>query len=273
VIEFAGLCEKLAILDDGDALAVLDRESGKLLEHRQLRKDPRYKTVWDRLYANELGRLCQGIGTGKAAGGKRVAGTNTFHLITFADIPHHKRKEIIYTKVVCEIHEGKDDENRTRITVGGNLICYPGNAGTNTASLELIKLMLNSVISRKGAQFACIDIKNVYLDTPMEDPEYVHIKITDIPEEFILEYGLAGKEDKNGWIYFEIQQGCYGLPQAGILANNLLHCQLEEEGYYEAHSTPGLWRHKWRPIQFSSSWMTLALSMWALSTLTTSSRS
>jgi hypothetical protein len=93
------------------------------------------------------------------AGGKRVAGTNTFHLLTFADIPHHKRKEIIYTKVVCEIPEGKDDENCTRITVGGNLICYPGDSGTNTASLELIKLMLNSVISRKGAWFSCIDIK------------------------------------------------------------------------------------------------------------------
>ena len=26
----------------------------------------------------------------------------------------------------------------------------------------------------------------------------------------------------NGWIYFEIHCGCYGLPQAGILANNLL---------------------------------------------------
>ncbi len=59
--DFAGLCEKLTILDDGDALAVLDRESGKLLEHRQLQKDPRYKLVWDRSYANELGRLCQGI--------------------------------------------------------------------------------------------------------------------------------------------------------------------------------------------------------------------
>jgi hypothetical protein len=57
VIEFAGLCEKLAILDDGDALAVLDRESSKLLEHHQLCKDPRYKTVWDHSYANELGRL------------------------------------------------------------------------------------------------------------------------------------------------------------------------------------------------------------------------
>ncbi len=66
----------------------------------------------------------------------------------------------------------------------------------------------------------------------------------------ILEYGLAGKDDINGWIYFEIYRGCYGLPQAGILANNLLHEQLEEEEYYEAHSTPGLWKHKWRPIQF-----------------------
>jgi hypothetical protein len=80
-------------------------------------------------------------------------------LITFADIPHHKRKEIIYTKVVCEIREGKDDENCTRITVGGNIICYPGDSGTNTALLELINLMLNSVISRKGGRFACIDIK------------------------------------------------------------------------------------------------------------------
>ena len=186
MIELAGLCEKLTILDDDDALAVLDRESGTLLEHRQLRKDPRYKTVWDRSYANEHRRLCQGIATGNKAGGERVAGTNTFHLITFADIPHHKRKEIIYTKVVCEICEGKDDENRTRITVGGNLICYPGNAGTNTVSLELIKLMLKGVISRKGARFACIDIQKFYLDMPMEDPEYVRIKITDISEEFIL---------------------------------------------------------------------------------------
>ncbi len=161
--------------------------------------------MWDRLYANELGRLCQGIGTGNKEGETRVAGTNTFHLITFADIPHHKRKEIIYTKVVCEIGEGKDDENSTRITVGGSLIRYPGDLGTNTASLELIKLMINSIISRKGARFACIEIKNFYLDMPMEDPEYVRIKISDIPEEFILEYGLARLEDRNGWIYFEIR--------------------------------------------------------------------
>jgi hypothetical protein len=79
----------------------------------------------------------------------------------------------------------------------------------------------------------------------MVDPEYVRIKITDIPKEYILEYDLAGKEDNNGWIYCEIQCGCYGLPQAGILANNLLCGCLEKKGYYKAAMTPGLWKHTW----------------------------
>jgi hypothetical protein len=55
----------------------------------------------------------------------------------------------------------------------------------------------------------------------MPDPEYVRVKISDIPAEFFKEYDLAGR-DRDGWIYFEICQGCYGLPQSGILANNLL---------------------------------------------------
>ncbi len=53
----------------------------------------------------------------------------------------------------------------------------------------------------------------------MPDPEYVRIKMTDIPDEFIEEYNLIGR-DRDGWVYFEIRQGCYGLPQSGILANN-----------------------------------------------------
>jgi hypothetical protein len=77
--------------------------------------------------------------------------------------------------------------------------------------------------------------------------EYVRIKILDIPHEFIDEYKLTGL-DHDGWIYFKICQGCYGLPQAGILANNLLQSRLKAEGFYEAASTPGLWRHKWRSI-------------------------
>ena len=55
---------------------------------------------------------------------------------------------------------------------------------------------------------------------------------------------------QNGWIYFDILRGCYGLPQSGRLANYLLRTQLEKAGYYETATTPGLWRQKWRPIQF-----------------------
>ena len=35
-----------------------------------------------------------------------------------------------------------------------------------------------------------------------------------------------------------------------MLENKKLRFRLEKEGYYEAITTPGLWRHKWRPIQF-----------------------
>ena len=94
--------------------------------------------------------------------------------------------------VVCEVRPDKDDPDHTRITIGGSPICYPGDVGTNTASLELFKLLLNSVLSRKGARFSSINLKNFYLDTPMPDPEYVCIKITDIPAEFIEEYQLVG---------------------------------------------------------------------------------
>ncbi len=151
--------------------------------------------------------------------------------------------------VVCEVRPDKDDPDCTRITIGGNHICFPGDVGTNTALLELAKLLLNSVLSRKGARFSSINLKNFYFDTPMPDPEYVCIKISDIPAEFIEEYNLTGK-DRDGWIYFEIHQGCYGLPQAGILADNLLHTCLEAECYYKAATTPGLWHHKWQSIQF-----------------------
>ena len=36
----------------------------------------------------------------------------------------------------------------------------------------------------------------------------------------------------------------------GRLANDLLRTRLKKSGYYKAATTPGLWRHKWCPIQF-----------------------
>ena len=67
----------------------------------------------------------------------------------------------------------------------GNRVVYAGNAGTKTASLDLLKLLMNSVLSRKGAKFITYDILNYYLATTLDYPEYVKIKLTDIPQEFI----------------------------------------------------------------------------------------
>ena len=233
--------------DDGQcepiAAPVLDATTGTMLEHRHLRRHPAYKQVWDTSYANELGRLCQGIGEDPTdPTRKRVDGTDTFKPIRYQDIPLNRRNDITYTRVVCEVRPQKADPNRTRITIGGNRICYPGDTGTKTGSIETVKLLLNSTISTPGARFACFDISNFYLGTPLDRPEYVRIKLSAIPHEFIHEYNLTNYEDR-GWVYFEINKGVYGLKQAGKLANDLLTTRLDNHGYYQCATTPGLWRH------------------------------
>ena len=77
--------------------------------------------------------------------------------------------EVCHTKLVCEVHTQKEDPYRTRITIGGNHIIYPGDVGTPTASLELVKLILNSVLSRPGENFSCFDVKISTLRPPWSD--------------------------------------------------------------------------------------------------------
>ena len=55
--------------------------------------------------------------------------------------------------VVCEVRSQKKYPNRTRITVAGSRICYPGDIGLPTGSLDVVKLMINSVLSRCDACF------------------------------------------------------------------------------------------------------------------------
>ena len=141
--------------------------------------------------------------------------------------------------VVCEFKPYKEDPNRTRITVAGSQISYPGYVGTPTGSLDLVKLIINSVLSRRNARFVSFDLKNFCLQTPMNISDYVCIKLSEISQEFIEEYNLS-EADQNGWKYFEILRGCYGLPQSGRLANDILRTRLEKADYYEAATKPGL---------------------------------
>ena len=84
------------------------------------------------------------------------------------------------------------------------------------------------------------DVKHFYLDTPMEEPEYAQVHLKDIPQEFIDKYKLEDHVHF-GLVYFEVIQGCYGLPQSGKkLAHDLLSERLHEASYYKIAAAPGL---------------------------------
>ena len=58
---------------------------------------------------------------------------------------------------------------------------------TPTACMLVAKLVLNSVMSTKGAKFMTMDISNFYLMTPLNQPEYIIINIRDVPDEIVRE--------------------------------------------------------------------------------------
>eukprot|EP00804_Cyclotella_cryptica_P012915 CCRYP_002273-RA/>CCRYP_002273-RA protein AED:0.38 eAED:0.38 QI:0/0/0/1/0/0/3/0/465 len=113
------------------------------------------------------------------------------------------------------------------------------------------KILLNSIISTQGARFMTIDIKDFYLNTLMARPEFMRLKLADIPVEFIILYNLRNLATPDGNVYVRVQKGMYGLPQAGIIAQQLLESRLVANGYQQSTVTPGFWKHDWRPIAFA----------------------
>ena len=128
----------------------------------------------------------------------------------------------------------------------GDWINYPDDCSAPTADLLTMKLLLNSVISTPDTKFMTMDIKNFYLNTPLKWYEYLHLKVEDIPKDVQQEYQLQDKATQDGWVYVEVQKGMYGLPQAGLLAQDLV-TRLAKHGYEQNELIPGLWKHKKDP--------------------------
>ena len=55
----------------------------------------------------------------------------------------------------------------------------------------------------------------------------------------------------NGFKYFEINKGMYGLPQAGKIANDKLIKELSVKGFEPTNHTPGLLKHITVPMTFA----------------------
>ncbi len=138
-----------------------------------------------------------------------------------------------------------------RITMGSNLVNYPGNCGTPTADLITVKLLLNSIISMPHSKFMTLDLKDFYLMTPMKRYKYFHMEIDLFPQDIIGQYNLTNKVDHNGNIHCNVRHGIYSLSKAGIIAQELLQECLLAAGYSQSKLTPGFWKHEWQPISFT----------------------
>jgi hypothetical protein len=83
--------------------------------------------------------------------------------------------------------------------VGGNLINYPFELTTRTADMVSSKILWNSVISTPDTRFAGADIKNMYLETPLDRFEYMKMPIALLPMDIIEHYNLLEKAI-NGYV-------------------------------------------------------------------------
>ena len=90
-----------------------------------------------------------------------------------------------YARIVIDHQPQKEDPNRARMAVGGNLIDYPFELMTRTAGMVSSKTLWNSVICTKGARFVGADIKDMYLETPLDRFEYMKMPIAIIPANII----------------------------------------------------------------------------------------
>ena len=162
------------------ANAVLDEESGCMLELRDLLKHPKHSKIWNIAAYKEYGDLFQGYG--KNADRTKIAkGTNTCHWCPKTQV--QKNKKATYAWYVVNVRPEKYDPNRLRITVSGNRLDYFGEISIGTKSLETAKILINSVLLTKNAKFMALDISNFYIQNDLEDYQYIWFHISMIPQE------------------------------------------------------------------------------------------
>ena len=166
------------------AYAVLDDETGDLLEYCHLMKHPKYKDIWTKSFSKEIVRL--------------ATTPETIFFVNKSQIPEERRGDVTYGRIVCVYRDGKKDKYRTRITMGGNLINYPGDCGTPTADLLTVTLLT------PNAKFTTLDLKDFYLMTPMKRYEYFQMKLELFPQDVIDLYNLSNKVDHNGNVHWEV---------------------------------------------------------------------
>ena len=180
----------------------------------------------------------------------RLLRTATIRPMFVTDQPLQRRRDTTYYNPQTKEKETASGERTfcIRGTIGGDRVNYPGPTTARTAAMPLVKMLIHSVIS-DNAHWLTIDIKDFYLNTPLPRPEYLRIPSKFLTSTIITNYKLNPYLHNNA-ILFEVNKGMYGLPQAGLLAQQRLLQHLAMHGYNQT-DTSCHFRHKSNGTVFS----------------------
>ena len=211
-------------------------EHGQPLKWSRVSKGPN-GAMWEEKHAEEFDRL--------------IEETETMEFMPEGSVPAGKRAT--YYNPQCEEKMKPEGfKRRVRGTVGGNNLSYQGGVSAWTADLMTIKLFLNATVS-EDADWMTLDIKDFYLGTPMDEPEYMWIRYNQIPLSTQKKYGIYDPDperQRTGSVLVKIKKGMYGLKQAGKLAQARLIAHLAAHGYMNTPEAPCMFRHQTRNIAF-----------------------
>ena len=76
-----------------------------------------------------------------------------------------------------------------------------------------------------------VDLKDFFLNTPMERAEYMKVTYKYFREDIRQGYNLAKIITSDGWVYIRIDKGIYGLKQAARIVYDLLNTRLSKDVY------------------------------------------
>ncbi len=173
-----------------------------ITDYRKLMNDSATRKIWTTAFGKELGGLAQGDNKTKEPG------SDTLVFLTHDEIANIPTDcTVTYARIVVNYCPQKASPDRVPITMGRNLINYPGELTTQTANITTTKIMWNSIISTPGALYACIDLQIYYLGTPLDRYEYMRIPNALIPQHFIQQYQLHEKAKMDMCIW-KLEEEC-----------------------------------------------------------------
>ena len=125
------------------------------------------------------------------------------------------------------------------------------------ADISTFKILLKKVVSVKGDYFLCVaDLKDFYIGSDLgERKQYMFVRDDQLPDEIVQRYKLEEflhlKSTFGNGILVRCDKMLYGLPQAGLIAQQRLNKLLAAHGYLPTDNTPGLYAHETHPTYFT----------------------